>query len=337
MSNDAIVLATDSEKNARSALEVLTAREPKYVRLLKKAQEILSTTQTSQLFETIDKLTLKNKEIEAEMLSLKRERITAPETSYNPFINTKKRIDQKLIELPREIENNKNTIDSLQDEIIESLRAQGITISKEELNYCIISAEGSELVKLMNIAENMKKIQYIIEKELQKDKNNVDLAKYYTGMYLISLESYATAHDLAIEKIAKYKKSVKKIINEALANHKEAQSLRDKATASDIKNIEANIKINEQVIRVGEMYERLLVRRTHMLTKAKEQLSKRVQLAANTYKTIVNGSSLLSLVDTESREFSLLVNFDVPELKLLYDSAMLNAFVDIAEKIKNES
>lgn len=336
ISNDAVEYATNSDRNSRTALEFLTAREPKYVRLIKKAQDILADSEAREQFDAIDELLLKNKELEKEITQLKRERITVPDSSLNPLATTKQRIDKRLAKISEEIIENQSTMQSLQLEILEILRRSGLNISPEELNYFLISAEGSELIRLMSIAENMKKIQIVIERELQIDKNNIGLAKSYTGMYLISLETYLSAHDVAIEKISEYRERVKNILKNAMQNYDDAVSLKKSAAQSDIQNLDANININEKTISVANLYDTLLERRKKFLLQSKVIIKKKVDLARNTYKTIVNGSSLISLVNTESGEFALLVNFDMPELKVIYDSAMLNAFVDISEKIKNE-
>lgn len=336
VSTEAIELATDKDRTTRSTLEYLTHREPKYVRLLKKAQDILSDSEASSQFASIDALTLKNKDLEKEIVTLKRARISAPTSSYNPLVKTKERIDKRLAKIPLEIEENTAQIEALQKEILAILRKNGLSLSPEELHYFIISAEGSELIRLMNIANNMKKIQHVIEQELVHDRTNVQLAKYYTGMYLISLETYRSAHDVALEKLPAYRAKVQEIVREATNNHDEAHALRRTAEPTEIANLDANIKINTQIISVGKMYASLLRKREIFLEKSRENVNKKVQLAMNTYKTIVNGSSLISLVNTESGEFSLLMNFEMPELKLIYDTAMLHAFMDIADKIKQE-
>lgn len=336
VSEDAIGLATSKDRNSRSALEVFTLREPKYARLLKKAQEILADSEAKAQFDAIDELTLKNRNLENEIISLKQARISAPQSSLNPLVKSKERIDKRLAKIPHEIEANKEEIVSLKSEIIDILGKNGVKITQEELNYFLISAEGSELVRLMNIASNMKKIQYVIERELQNDKHNVQLAKHYTGMYLISLESYLAAHDTALKKIPRYREKVRGIIKEAIKNTNEALSLKKQASDSELQSLEANVKINERVIAVGRMYDSLLQKREKILAASRRNVEKKVRLARNTYQTILNGSSLISLVNAEGGEFALLTNFEMPELKIIYDSAMLNAFIDIAEKIKSE-
>ena len=209
-------------------------------------------------------------------------------------------------------------------------------LSREELQYFIISAEGNELVRLMSIAMNMKKIQRVIERELLNDKNNVNLAKYYTGMYFISLEAYVSAHDTILEKMSLYRQKNKDIAKEAQRNRDEALKLRVSASDAELNHINTNIKINERVLAVAKMYDDLLQKRIASLQMSRANVAKKVQIAGNTYRTIVNGSALIALVNSESGEFSLLMDFEMPELKIIYDTAMLNAFMEIADRIKNE-
>ena len=336
VSNEAVNLATDAEKKKRTMLEFLTAREPRYVRLLKKAQDILADSEANEQFEKIDELTLRNKKNQETILKLKRDRVVAPLSSYNPLADTRERIDKKIANLETEMVDNKEQIRHLQSEIMHILDKNGLHISMEELKYLIVSAEGSELVRLMSIADNMKRIQGVIERELLQDKNNVSLAKYYTGMYFISLETYLSAHDTVLEKIPLYRKRLKDIVREAAQNRDEARKLRSSASDADVSNLEANININERVLSVARLYDDLLRRRMDLLQQSRNSVEKKVRIASNTYKTIVNGSALITLINTESGEFSLLVNFAMPELKMIYDSAMLNAFMEIADRIKSE-
>ncbi|MCR5561891.1 MAG: hypothetical protein K6F46_00760 [Desulfovibrio sp.] len=336
VSNEAARLATEDDRNSRTLMEFLTAREPKYVRLLKKAQDILSDSEAREQFDRIDELTLRNKALQEKIVTLKRDRISAPVTSYNPLADTKERIDKKLAGCAAEIEENKSQIQGLKVEVAQILKKNGITLSPEEVEYFIVSAEGSELVRLMAIAGNTKRIQGVIERELQQDKNNVNLAKYYTGMYFISLETYMSAHDAVLAKIPEYRKKVAEISQEAARNRDEALSLKRSASGGDAANITANIAINERIIAVAKMYDELLRKRMTLLRQSRENIEKKVKIASNTYRTIANGSALISLVNTESGEFSLLVSFDMPELKMIYDGAMLNAFIEISDRIKAE-
>ena len=336
VASEAIDLATKSDKNSRTTLEFLTAQEPKYVRLLRKAQDILSNSAAREQFESIYGLQKTNRKLSAESIELKRKRISAPAESMNPLVKTRKSIDERLAEIPILIAHNENQIDALQDEILEILHNSGVNISRDELKYFIISAEGNEMINLINIADNMIKMQTVIERELDADRNNIELAKVYTGMYLVSLEAYVYAHQAVQKNIVGYRERIQHIIAEAEANYNEAVRLKKRASEADKKHLDANISISERTIHVATLYDGLLQRRVAHLKKSQAAAEEKVLLAKNTYKTMVNGSSLISLVNSGSQEYALLVNFEMPELRTIYDAAMLNAFTEISEKIKQE-
>jgi len=336
LSGKAVESATSSDRDSRTVLEFFTARQPRYVRLLKDAQNILANSETDELFEDINALLEKNRELEQEAVELTRMRITAPAESLNPFTKTRERIDRRLEKSPQDIAENLATVTELKHRILAQLRTSGFMLSLEELDYFLISAEGSDLMRLMNIADNMKKIQTVIEQQLQADRNNVDLAKIYTGMYLVSLDAYGAAHDTAMENIASYREKVKEIATEASKNHREAQKLYRNADQAERVHLKSNLVINEQTMEVARMYDNLLVRRCQSLERSRAAVTRKADLARNTYRTIANGSNLIALVNTSSDEFQLIMNFEMPELKTIYDSALLGAFTEISARIRRE-
>lgn len=336
LSNNAIELAAGKNPFEKTTLEFVTLREPKYVRLLKEAQEILGRSEAFQQFESIEKLRAENKKLKSKITELKTRRVSAPESSMNPMAETRKSIDKNLIKLLAQIDENENRIIALKDDIRSILNDHGLNIFPNELDYFLVSAEGSDLIRLMTIAENMKKIQQTIERELQNDRNNIELAKVYAGMHLVSLDAYVSAHDTVIENIINYCFRISDIINEAKKNREDAKRLKKSVSGQDLANTDSNIRINERTIEVAGMYGELLKKRLSSLKKSRLWVWNKAKLARNTYKTIVTGSSLIKLVKDGSDEYLLLINFEIPELKNIYDDAMMSAFTEISEKIRNE-
>lgn len=333
---DVGALMASDNRNQKTMLETVTFREPKYMRLLEEAREILGTSATTGQFAEIEKLRVKNRKLEHEIVELRHKRISAPESSWNPLAETRKSIDKKLASLPEDIEANKKAIAALKQEIIRAFNAQGLTIGESELDYFLVSAEGDEILHLVNMAENMKRMQKVMEKELEKDGNNVDMARMYAGMYLVSLDAYTHAHDTAVKNISGYREKLGKIADEAKNNYDEAKRLKSIAAPEDLANLDANAGINARTMEIAEMYDSLLERRAKNLADARNSLGRRVDVARNTYKTVLNGSSLIGLISQGSNDYALLTNFEMPELRTIYDDAMLNAFADIAEKIRLE-
>lgn len=333
---DAAPLIGSDARNSRTTLEKVTFQEPKYVRLLEEAREILGNSATAGQFEKIEKLRQKNKQLEREIAELRHKRISAPDSSWNPLADTRKSLDKKLARMPEDIAANQKAISALKGEILQSFNGRGLAISEKELDYFLVSAEGDELLRLINMAENMKQIQRVMENEIRKDRNNVDMARIYAGMYLVSLDAYAHAHDTAIRNISVYRSKLGEIATEAEKNYAEAGNLKKSAAQADQAYLDANLGINERTMEIAGMYDALLQRRAQNLAEARNNLGHRVDVARNTYKTLANGSSLIGLISQGSNDYALLVNFEMPELRTIYDDAMLAAFAEIAEKIRME-
>ncbi len=314
--------------------EIITFREPAYLRLLHEAQELLGVSEASADFASIAKLREKNHDLREEITSLKQKRFLAPASSSNPLVMTRLKVDAKIAELEAEIFEHDSQINELEDKILKIFSSHSLNLKKEELDYFIISAEGNDLIRLMTIANNMKRIQQSVEKDLVADANNLELAKVYTGMYYISLEAYSLAHDTAFDNIKMYRKKLSLIKFTAESNCMEAQRLIQNTKDDDLPNIGSNLKLNKKTIDIVNLYDGLLERRLDNLKESQENVRHKVEIARNTYKTLENGSSLMSLINDSSNEYSLLMNFEMPELKSIYETGMLTAFMDITEKIK---
>lgn len=334
--DDAAPYAADESRGKKSALETITFREPKYVRLLKEAQNALGVSEATEHFQTIEKLRIGNNELESEITELKREKIMAPDTSYNPLASTRESIEKSIAKKKDKIQENENRIDKIKSVLIDVFLEHGINITPNELDYFLISAEGSELIHLMTIAGNMKRIHKIIGNELKNEPNNMDLAKIYTGMYLVSLDAYTNAHDTAINNIGVYRRKLKDIIHEAERNYKDAAKLRKQGSAREYPHLDANLNLNKRAIEVANAYDLLLQRRNNNLNKSRGEVKHRSDIARNTYRTLTNGSALIALVSEGENEYALLINFEMPEFERIYDSGMLNSFAEIAEKIRAE-
>ena len=333
---EAVPYITDEDRNSKTVLETITFREPKYVRLLRDAQEVLGVSEAADELEAINKLRMKNRASRDEITELKKKRILAPKDSIIPFLTTKTSINKKIESLEEDIAENDTQVDQLKNKILEIFFEHQLSLGESELDYFLISAEGDDLMTLMTIANNMKRLQQLIEKELADDPNNVQLAKSYTGMYLISLDAYGSAHNLAISNIRNYRKKLEVISDEAKSNYQEAIKLKAQADRSNLAHIESNIALNKKTLDIVQLYDGLLERRIENLRQSQAAVAQKVRVARNTYKTLDNGSTLINLVANASSEYSLLVNFEMPELKNIYDTGMLTAFMDISERIKAE-
>ncbi|MBQ9631187.1 MAG: hypothetical protein IJR49_06345 [Treponema sp.] len=330
-------LAIAPDRNEKNFLQIILGSESQYGKILQEARDVLGKNEAIAIIERIDTLRIENKNLEKKISNLKRERLAAPLESMNPFTKTKKSIDEEInSKIPKQIQFNKEQIEELKKEAIQELSKGGVRLDPAQLEYFLVSAEGEELLQLMTMAGNMILMQSAIENQMKSEKNNIELAKQYTGIHLVSLDAYVSAHNYAIKNLTEYQKKLEPIIKEANHTIDMAKSLIMRADAREQKGLEANIKISMRLIAVANAYDRLLQRRIENLAASKNKVTFKADLARNDYTTMVNGGNLLSLIQKSSRDYDLVMNFSMPELKAIYEPVMMDAFTEISEKLKKE-
>ncbi|WP_373217137.1 hypothetical protein [Parasutterella excrementihominis] len=319
----------------KTALETITFRQPKYLRLVDKAQDILGDSAITSRVNKAKRLLTKNEEVRKEIEMLEIEIQASPtESSWNPLTKTKESIEKKILSLNEDILKNENKISSLKNEILDIFQKQGVEITPEQLEYFLISTEGSDLVKLLSFAENMKQIQSSMEAQLKGHPDNLALGRYYAGMYLVSLEAYSHAIEEVIKNFGVYAEKLIVIKNEARKNLAESRNMS--VSEEERKILKENDMINNRTVEVVDLYRKLLNKRIQNLRNQKRAIDKKVAVAQNTYNTLKNSGSLIALIKTADKDFSMILGFSMPELKTIYSQGLMKEFTEISGRLRGK-
>lgn len=116
-------------KRERTALETITLRQPKYLRLVEKAQDILGDSAITPHVNNAKKLLAKNEEIRKEIEKLEIEIQASPVESWNPLTKTRESIEKKIQSLNEDFLKNENEISAQKKMILEILQKQGAEIT----------------------------------------------------------------------------------------------------------------------------------------------------------------------------------------------------------------
>lgn len=319
-------------KREQTVLETITLRQPKYLRLVEKAQDILGDSAITPHVNKAKKLLTENEEIRKEIEKLEIESQASPAESWNPLAKTRESIEKKIQSLNEDYSKNESEISALKNKILDILQKQGAEITPEQLDYFLISTEGTDLVKLLSFAENMKDIQASMEVQLKNNPNNLSLGRYYTGMYLVSLEAYSSAIEEAIKNFGTYAEKLASIKDEARKNLAESRKLS--VGEEERKILAENDAINKRTIEVVNLYQKLLNKRSQNLQNQKRTIDKKVAVAQNTFNTLKNSGSLVSLIKTADKDFSMILEFSMPELKTIYSQGLMKEFTEISGRLR---
>lgn len=153
-------------------------------------------------------------------------------------------------------------------------------------------------------------------------------------MYLVSLEAYSHAIEEVIKNFGVYAEKLIVIKNEARKNLAESRNMS--VSEEERKILKENDMINNRTVEVVDLYRKLLNKRIQNLRNQKRAIDKKVAVAQNTYNTLKNSGSLIALIKTADKDFSMILGFSMPELKTIYSQGLMKEFTEISGRLRGK-
>ncbi|MCQ2403127.1 MAG: hypothetical protein MJ202_05320 [Lentisphaeria bacterium] len=301
----------------------------------RKAFEIIASDAGLQKFNEIKDLQNKTAANQTEIDNLNANRLGYPNDSSNPFAMTRDKCDKKIAELTQRNGEYERAIKTKAIELRRDLNRYGEIIDEKYLDYLIVSAEGENVLQLINTANILKQIQFAIKQQLERGgSGNGAQIEQYTGIYLVLLMAWNEAHEVALDNISKnYLPKLQKLRAQAVKNQEEAQQLI-KTNPNERAGLEANIRINDNTIRVADTCNRILLTKKDELAQSQEKVASKIAVAQNTYNTVKTGTGILQLINDASQEYEAVLNFEPPVLDVIYEEKMIDIFKEVSAKLK---
>lgn len=310
----------------------------KYEELLDSIFTILTGSELNNVRQEYNFLQIKIEQAGDEIELLLKDRITAPEKSWNPVKKTRGKIDGKIADLREEIKNNTARKEELKAAISRSLAELGVDAGGSRLDVLLSSVSGDDIIHLMLAADTIKKINLQIVKLIEEGQGTVQAARKYTGVHMVLTDLYLQANLNALGRIGReYIPRLEEIIKNARRLGSEAKQMLA-ATGRDDKNrlvLEANVGANERTVMTAELYRKYLRGQENALRGAAEKLKKDYFVAKNTYDTVKTGTDLISLIQISMTTLDGIFGFVVPDLSLAYDQELIKEFERITDRIKS--
>jgi peptidoglycan hydrolase CwlO-like protein len=309
----------------------------KYDALLNEVFSILIGSELQNSRQEYNFLEMKIEQAGDEITVLLKEKIGAPETTWNPLKKTRAKIDEKITDLREDIDGLMARKTELKRSMRESLAKMGVNVEEQQLDVLLSSISGDDVLHLLLAADSIKKINLQIMDLLQGGQGSVQSARKYTGVHMVLVDLYLQANLNVLEKIGgEYIPRLEDVMKTARRLGDEARQMLSKADR-DEKNrqvLEANVRANERTVQTAELYRKYLRGQENALRGASEKLKKDYYVARNTYDTVKTGSDLISLIQVSMNTLEGVFGFAVPDLALVYDQELMKEFERITERIR---
>lgn len=305
--------------------------------LLDQALEILLAGDANELRKQAIKLRTEIPALKLELDGLRNQRISAPETSKLPWVKTRSKIDDRVAELNQEIGEKEQALAAINARIAESLRAMGLSLDDAQINILLTSVTGDDLLQNTVIFSNVKRVVEKLSELSREDRDNLEINRRYTGMYLVLNDLLIYTQEGLVEKIdTNYKPQLAAIQTEAEKLRVDAAARARQAQYSENqrKSFAANAESNSMTVRVAGLYTELLESQRKSLTNSLQELRRNRDVADSTYRTVRSTGDLRNLIRSGLELFDSIHALSMPEIQPFRNDAIRKEFEEINRRLK---
>lgn len=319
----------------KTFLERITFRDAEITRIVDACLKDFLHSDVLQLIANVHRVEEGIVERQEQINAWKLASIAAPSTSLMPLKMTRAALGRRIEREREAIDTELKRIDTMKADTLKRLEADGIAMTREQLDGILYSAEGSELAQIMAVAENIKAVEANLSASLKGPDAGPEQIKAYTGFLMMSYRVYIEVIARAMTKIENvYLTELAAIADEADTMMREAHELSQRS-AKTVEIAQNNLDINARTITLAQLYEDHLKARWVALDTLKREMKLNFELARNTFRTIKVGGELIDVIKAGEKDLESIFNFEPPKLEAFYDKELRREFDSLTARLKS--
>lgn len=319
----------------KTFLERITFRDAEITRIVDACLKDFLHSDVLQLIANVHRVEEGIVERQEQINAWKLASIAAPSTSLMPLKMTRAALGRRIEREREAIDTERKRIDTMKADTLKRLEADGIAMTREQLDGILYSAEGSELAQIMAVAENIKVVEANLSASLKGPDAGPEQIKAYTGFLMMSYRVYIEVIARAMTKIENvYLTELAAIADEADTMMREAHELSQRS-AKTVEIAQNNLDINARTITMAQLYEDHLKARWVALDTLKREMKLNFELARNTFRTIKVGGELIDVIKAGEKDLESIFNFEPPKLEAFYDKELRREFDSLTARLKS--
>ena len=319
----------------KTFLERITFRDAEITRIVDACLKDFLHSDVLQLIANVHRVEEGIVERQEQINAWKLASIAAPSTSLMPLKMTRAALGRRIEREREAIDTERKRIDTMKADTLKRLEADGIAMTREQLDGILYSAEGSELAQIMAVAENIKAVEANLSASLKGPDAGPEQIKAYTGFLMMSYRVYIEVIARAMTKIENvYLTELAAIADEADTMMREAHGLSQRS-AKTVEIAQNNLDINARTITLAQLYEDHLKARWVALDTLKREMKLNFELARNTFRTIKVGGELIDVIKAGEKDLESIFNFEPPKLEAFYDKELRREFDSLTARLKS--
>ncbi|WP_243651769.1 hypothetical protein [Thiobaca trueperi] len=300
--------------------------------LLDQTVDILAVSPALRHRERIQTLQGEIDRARANIADLRQKRVSAPTDST--ISKTVADYDRLIKARETDIERMNREIGQIRREFAQELRAMGLELSDEQVEFLLSTVVGDNMVDLGILFDNVKSITLQLEQLVAQSGEDLRSARRYYGLYVVLLQSLNRMHVRIEEAIGEhYLPQIDGIVAQARTLAEDTRRLLhtspDKAAL-----LNANLQAQQLTIDAAGVYRQYLDDQARQVRKAREELDRDIAAAWNTYETVRVSGELVGLVKSSQQLLEGLMNRQIPALRPFENLEMQREFQKLTQQLR---
>jgi len=270
-----------------------------------------------------------------EISQLKEQRIVAP--IDDSLTTTKSEIDKKIAQRKKQIDDDQDQIDHLLTQFKIKLTEMGIDLNRAQIEMLLVRVDADDIVQMFAVLDILKEITQQLSQLLNESQEDLLQARRYYGMHLILLEMVAQMQQTYLGHIdTLYVPNLEQLYDKTLtiqANSKER--IQQDNNINRKKIYQRNIKAQDLTLKIIKIYIKQLLEQKSKIMTAQDNLKKDIDLAQNTYNTVMISSELSHLLQTSIEAFDTLQQIQLPEIIPFENIQMQKKYAELSRSLDN--
>jgi len=263
-------------------------------------------------------------------------KISAP--AQSSIKTTKADYAQKIEELQEENRGNERRIEQIKGRLIQQFSDIGVNLSAEQINVLLTRVDGDDIIQMALMMDVLKHITNQIMALMKENNEDLSYAKKYYGLHLVTLELVVYIQQKYIEKVDNiYIPKIDSIMFEARKMTTETKKLAASEMSGRRRSIYGkNIQTQELTAHVATLYKQDLITSKISMLNAQKITQKNLQLARNTYKTVVLSADLYALISESQTMFSEVSKIQVPNIVPFENMQIQKKYYELTKLIQKK-
>lgn len=300
--------------------------------LLDQAVAALSLSPLQNERATIAALNAEIEQSREKIASYRQERIGAPTQSM--VKRTRADYDALIRAEQQAIEDNQARLRQIQRDFAERLRAIGLELSDEQVEFLLATVVGDSMIDLGIVFDNVKAITVELERLVRESGEDMASARRYYGLYVVLLRALKQMHLEVEQRIeAEYIPQIDTIRQRARDLSGETRQLL-KSQPDRAAVLEANLAAQQMTITAAGRYRDYLAEQARQVRRAREALQQDIRTAWNTYETVRVSGELVALVQSSQQLLDGLLERQVPPLRPFENLEMKREFEKLTDQLR---